>query len=100
MRDPATITLANGTLEQDSGRPAERWALGIRPGDCAPHHNLAGLTAKWLLAELVERPDFDKAHPFGATDRDAATVRPGFEHQAEAYALELLQAAHGEGLVL
>ena len=73
-------------LPRDASRLAERWALGISPGDAAPHHPVAALTAEWIEAELATRPDYTPGS-FGDADPD------GTPDQQEAHALAVLYRA-------
>ena len=45
------------SLVPDSSRPAERWALAIKPGDTPESSVVAGITASWIEEWIATHPD-------------------------------------------
>ena len=45
------------SLVPDSNRPAERWALAIKPGDTPESSVVAGITASWIEEWIATHPD-------------------------------------------
>ena len=65
-------------IQPDATRTAERWFLGMRPGDAAEHHPVSRITAQWIeewmMAHEVPVPramTFAQAAAFARANPDA-----------------------------